>query len=562
MPGGLSMKDLMAMLNVEELAEVDALMKATRVLWTPDPDNKPQCMAYMSEADITGFGGAAGGGKTDLACGLATTQHRKAIIFRKSSTELPGIIDRLEELFGSRDNYNAQRKTWRFTRFDGVEVQIELGSFHDPGEEKGYQGRPHDLLVFDEASNMRESAVRFLMGWLRSVTPGQRKRALFTFNPPTDAEGRWIVQFFAPWLDDTYPNPAQPGELRWFVVVDSKDVEVPSNAPCVIVEKPNGTKELLFKFNPKDYAPDQIVTPLSRTFIPSRVGDNKFLRDTGYVATLQGLPEPLRSQMLRGDFKAGMADDAFQVIPTKWIEAAMARWTPRVEKGEMTSVGGDIALGIAGQGRDDTVIARCHGHWFDVPVIYPSIVCTDGPTVAGYFVASVRDRAPIHIDVFGVGAQPYGHLMKSHQHVLGVNMGDITAETDETGTLRFSNVRSMLWWRMREALDPAAPVKLALPPDRRLLAELCTPTWKPVGGKVQVMSREDIVKKIGRSPDVATAYILANMRTPKLTIDNQLVPSVGAEKRTAKDYSPIAAPARAVPNAAANYDPTRRRPDR
>ena len=34
------------------------------------------------------------------------------------------------------------------------------------------------------------------------------------------------------------------------------------------------------------------------------------------MATLQSLPEPLRSQMLYGDFNAGTEDDSMQVIPT------------------------------------------------------------------------------------------------------------------------------------------------------------------------------------------------------------------------------------------------------
>src|SRR5690606_11922110 len=139
-----------------------------------------------------GFGGAAGGGKTALACGLAVTEHRTVGIFRRHGTELQGIIDELARILGTREGFNGQDRIWRFTRYDGVPAQIELGSFPAPGEEAKYQGRPHDLLVFDEASNMRESAVRFLMGWLRSTVPGQRCRALLTFNPPTTVEGRWI----------------------------------------------------------------------------------------------------------------------------------------------------------------------------------------------------------------------------------------------------------------------------------------------------------------------------------------------------------------------------------
>jgi hypothetical protein len=115
-----------------------------------------------------------------------------------------------------------------------VPQQIEFASLPNLGDERGFQGRPHDLLVFDEAANFLEAQVRFLLGWLRSTVKGQRKRALLTFNPPTSAEGQWIVEFFAPWLDDNHPNPAKPGELRWFATIAGKDVEVPDSRPFVL----------------------------------------------------------------------------------------------------------------------------------------------------------------------------------------------------------------------------------------------------------------------------------------------------------------------------------------
>ena len=39
--------------------------------WRPDPGNRPQVAAYRSKADLLLYGGAAGGGKTDLLIGLA-----------------------------------------------------------------------------------------------------------------------------------------------------------------------------------------------------------------------------------------------------------------------------------------------------------------------------------------------------------------------------------------------------------------------------------------------------------------------------------------------------------
>jgi hypothetical protein len=487
---------LLAYLTDEERAELDSLLTSDKTLWRPLPG--PQTIAYESQADIIGYGGAAGGGKTDLACGKALTSHRKIGIFRLNGTELTGVLDRITELLGGRNGYNGKDNIWRTRRVDGVPIQVEFGSFPNPDDEKKYQGRPHDLLVFDEAANMRESAVRFLLGWLRTTVPGQKCQALLTFNPPTTAEGRWIIQFFAPWLDKKHPNPAEPGELRYFATVDGKDVEVDSGKP--------------FTHN------GEVITPLSRTFIPSRISDNPYLMGTGYMAQLQSLPEPLRSQMLYGDFQAGMEDDPWQVIPTAWAEAAMARWTRPDKLAPMDSLGVDVARG----GKDNTIIAKRHGMWFDEPLAYPGTATPDGPTIAGLVVSALRDRAPIHIDVIGVGSSPYDFLNEMGQQVLGVNVAESALGLDKSGRLRFKNQRSELWWRMREALDPANNTGIALPPDQRLLADLCAPTWKLVGQTVAVASREEILDKIGRSPDYASAYCLALMDTPKRSIMQEL----------------------------------------
>jgi hypothetical protein len=482
---------LLKYLKRKERKKLNALLDSAHGLWTPLPG--PQTDAYNSKADIVGYGGAAGGGKTDLAIGLALTRHQKVGIFRQNGTELTAIIDRIGDVLGHRDGFNATKNIWRCQRSDGVPMQIELGSFPSPGDEKKYQGRPHDLLVFDEAANMREISVRFLLGWLRTIDPNQRKRALLNFNPPTTVEGRWIVSFFAPWIDRKHPHPAEPGELRWFATVDGVDLELD-----------NGDQ---FEHE------GDLITPLSRTFIPSRISDNPHLLNTGYMAQLQAMPEPLRSQMLHGDFAAGMEDDPWQVIPTAWVEMAMERWEKPRKLEPMESIGVDVAMG----GRDNTVLARRHeGMWFDEPIVYRGTECPDGPTIAGYVIAAMRDRAVIHIDLFGVGAQPYGHLSGAGQQVIGVNVGDPANGTDASGKLTFKNVRSMLWWRMRDALDPHANNGIALPPDKRVLADLCSPTWKLVGRSLQVSSREEIIAKIGRSPDFGSAYCLALMPTPKV----------------------------------------------
>jgi hypothetical protein len=494
-------ESLYALLTPEERQELDELVAGDTAIWRPLPG--PQTMAYYSDADVVGFGGAAGGGKTDLAVGKSLTRHRKVAIFRRVGTELTAIEDRFAEILGGTTGYNSQKKIWR-EPVPGV--QLEFGSVPNLGDERNYQGRPKDLLVLDEAANFLEAQARFLMGWVRTTIRGQHCQVLMCFNPPTSSEGRWIVDFFAPWLRKNHPNPAKPGELRYFAMVGGREIEVADKRPFVIV---GGVR--VYDFDANLFKRTDIVTPQSRTFIPSRVTDNIYM-DTNYISTLQSLPEPLRSQMLNGDFEAGMSDSEWQVIPTDWVDAAQARWRPRDRKPPMSQMGVDVARG----GDDNTIIARRHVRWYDVPLLYPGKQTPDGPTVAGLVVAARRDDAPVNIDVIGVGSAPYDFLHDMRVQVQGVNVSEASGETSRSGRLEFFNVRSQLAWQFREMLDPQYNEGVELPPDPRLKADLCAYTWSLRNRKIYVHSREEIIKAIGRSPDYASAYFLAMLDTPNV----------------------------------------------
>ncbi|MFV0245741.1 MAG: hypothetical protein ACK5IB_12070, partial [Qingshengfaniella sp.] len=290
-----------------------------RVPWAPFPG--PQTDAFESQADIIGYGGSAGGGKTDLIVGKALRQHQRVLITRREKAQTEGVVQRLTEVIGGTGGFNSQKSIWRTSV--GRCPLIEFGGLDNPGDERRWQGRPHDLKAFDEVTEQREAQVRFIMGWARTDDPDQQVQVLMTFNPPTTPEGRWVIRFFAPWLDPKHPNPAMPGELRWFTTRgEDQDHEVPDGR--IFVWGDSG--QPVYDFDPAEHKPEDIVRPKSRTFIPARVTDNPAYMASGYMAQLQALPEPLRSQMLYGDFRAGIEDDPWQVIPTAWVEAAQARW--------------------------------------------------------------------------------------------------------------------------------------------------------------------------------------------------------------------------------------------
>ncbi len=474
-------------LTLEERSELQQLMLSDNAIWTPLPG--PQTEAYNSEAHVIGYGGAAGGGKTDLAVGLSLTKHVKASIFRREGTELTSIVDRIRELVGSSEGYNGSQKIWR-EPVPGV--QIDFGSCPNLGDEKKYQGRAKDLLVCDEATHFIEAQVRYLMGWVRSVIPGQLCQTLLTFNPPENMDAMWVEKFFAPWLSDKYAKPAPFGALRYFATFKGRDFEVDSLEP--------------FRHN------GELLIPQSRTFIFSRVTDNPHLARSGYIAQLQAMPEPHRSRLLYGDFKAMRGENPLQVIPTRWVEEAMARWQPMSIRRPMDSMGVDVARG----GKDSTALARRHGNWFDEPLKYPGTETPDGPKVAGLVVQAWRDKCTVHIDIIGVGASPYDFLKQANIPVVGVVANASAKSTDISGLMLFANYRTEMWWKMREALDPANGRLLALPENDELKQDLCTPTWGMRAKTIHVESREDIIKRLGRSPDLGTAYIQALIDTPKL----------------------------------------------
>lgn len=63
---------------------------------------------------------------------------------------------------------------------------------------------------------------------------------------------------------------------------------------------------------------------------------------------------------------------------------------------------------------------------------------------------------------------------------------------------------------MRELLDPSAGATLALPDDDELVGDLCAPKWRINStGRIQVESKDDIRKRLGRSTDLGDAVVMA-----------------------------------------------------
>lgn len=474
---------LLANMSEAEKAELDKILAPELdKLWLPNPG--PQTQALNSQADILLYGGAAGGGKTDLLIGAAALNHRRALIVRRESVELDGIIDRSHEILDRNGEFNKVDKEWRLK--DGQ--SIKLGGMKDAKDWKAYAGRPRDLMGFDEAAEFLKEQVFSLIAWLRSTKEGQRCRVILASNPPRGGEGEWVIQEFAPWLDPMSPSPAAPGELRWAITVGDETEWVDG---------------------PGQYErAGETYTAMSRTFIPALLDDNPYLKDTNYRTTLQNLPEPLRSQLLKGDFLAGRQDDEWQVIPTEWVNLANQRWERAEQKTRpMLSIAMDVAMG----GKDKTTISRLHNEsWFAPLLDWPGAETPDPTEHAALMIKYRSDNADMSVDATGGwGSGVISHLMQSNLSCEGIVFSAGSSAVSEVGNLEFDNLRAEMYWRLREALDPANDHDVKLPPDARLRAELTTPRYKIRGTRILIEDKDAIRKRVGGSVDRADAVVMA-----------------------------------------------------
>ena len=191
-------------------------------------------------------------------------------------------------------------------------------------------------------------------------------------------------------------------------------------------------------------------------------------------------------------------------VPLSWVEAAMERWRELKEEGRLGRVS-IVSADIGDTGSDDTVLAMRAGDHIVELIRFP-----DGSTMqhAERIAARVPNGGGAIIDSIGVGAGVHARvkqLLKGRTSGFVASQG--TKRKDKSGQMGFINKRAAAWWNMREILEP--PSTIALPDDALLLGELAAPKWREAaGGKIQVESKAEIRKRIGRSTDSADAVIM------------------------------------------------------
>lgn len=491
-------------LSDEDRIELDQLLG--ELVWLPHPDNRPQWQAYSSPAFETLYGGAAGGGKSDLILGLARTMHGRSLLLRRSFPDLErSLISRSLEFYGESAYYNSTKHVWNI---DGRRIEFghmeTVGTPQTPKDEAQYASAQYDFIGFDQLEQFPQYAYEFMLSRARSVSR-KRIRMMATANPVGEFID-WIMQRWRAWLID---ETAKPGELLYY----KRD-----------------------EFGNDIQTTEDDHDAVSRTYIPAGLSDNPYLTD-GYRRILNSLPEPLRSALLKGNWKASLVDDAYQVMPRAWVRAAMQRWTEKIpdsEKDKPLVIGDDMARG----GDDSMVLAPRKGYWFDKLKRYPGREITSGAKATkplidflllngdkvtdknieykddNLILPIIESRVVVNIDVIGIGASAYDTARVHGINARPINFSEGSDTTDETGTLQFVNKRAECHWKFREALDPTKNSKVMLPNDSELEADLCSARWIPQSNGIKIEDKKEIKKRLGRSPDSGESVILSWADTP------------------------------------------------
>ena len=167
---------------------------------------------------------------------------------------------------------------------------VDFGHMLRDDDRLKYQGAAFAYIAFDELAHFTERQYIYLFSRNRAAEGAGLRCYMRAGTNPGGPGHEWVKRRWAAWLDKKYPNPARPGELRWYAKIDDVDTEVGPDHPDA----------------------------KSRTFIPAFVRDNPYLAGTDYERNLKLLPLVERKRLLDGDWDVMAA--AGNVFRREWFE--------------------------------------------------------------------------------------------------------------------------------------------------------------------------------------------------------------------------------------------------
>lgn len=188
--------------------------------------------------------------------------------------------------------------------------------------------------------------------------------------------------------------------------------------------------------------------------------------------------------------------DADTVIPFELAESAMNR---DVKPINVQPIWG---LDVAGKGKDKSALAKRKGNVLLEPV--KTWAGLDTMELVGR-IKQEWDSCPLDlrpsticIDSIGIGAGVADRLREMEMPALSINVGESSAMKD-----RFANLKSELWWTVREWFEPR---DVNISQDKKLRDQLISVKVKPTAtNKIGIETKDQMRARGAKSPDEADA---------------------------------------------------------
>ncbi len=235
------------------------------ILWQAHSGPQARFLSLWKTFEV-GYGGAAGGGKTDaIVCGaLRQIGHPsyRALILRRSFPELQELMDRAQLIYPAlRGIWHGQEKRWTFPSG----AKIEFGYCSTYSEALQYQTDEFTTISFDQLDQLPEERIwTYLSSRVRAKAEGLHLGMRASFNPG-GVGGQWIKRRFV----DVCPSDGKPTTIE-------------------------------------SQTPDGKIVKQTRAFIRASIKDNPALlkNDPTYADRLGMLSEVEYKQLALGDWEA------------------------------------------------------------------------------------------------------------------------------------------------------------------------------------------------------------------------------------------------------------------
>lgn len=291
--------------------------------YTPHSPSRKQDAFLRLDVEEAGYGGSAGGGKTDALI-MAALQYvdvptYSAGLFRLRDEDLhvqDAVGDRCRVWFtGTAAKWDAKARAWRFPAYDsnpGASIHLGFGRSRSELEVR-YQGPAFQSIGIEELGQWQEDAYTYLFSRLRRTAGVAAKpRMRSTFNPGGDG-AEWIRARFI-----EHAHQVGTGfSVRQYNAMRKRSEELP--APPYFVSPPSKEAE--------DMARSFGVKAQGVYFVPAFLEDNPGFKGellAEYRMNLVKLDPVRRAQLDEADWWVVPGGDLFDDTSFRFVEQAPA----------------------------------------------------------------------------------------------------------------------------------------------------------------------------------------------------------------------------------------------